>query len=929
MLGNYRDQILFTLLITLLFTMVGCAEDISNEERKQKAQQMSDNHKYSAAIIELKNVLQKDASDSEARLALADIYILTGQGASAEKELKNIPADDQKSERAVILLAEALIMQKKYQAFREKIVFSDDFSLEGKEKLRLQRAKVHAALGKIDLAESEYKNILSKNPTIAEAFIGLAIIDLGRKRFTEGLANIEKAIAIDAEFAEAWRLKGIVYNKQRKYPESEQAFRKAVEVYKKTLRTQEEFISRIGLIQTLLMLKKSDQFAAEVKALKHISAEHPSTLYFSALENFLNKKYSDAESALSLLVGRMPDHLPSLLLLGSVHYAEGNYEQANTYLTQFVNSVPTHLQARKILGATRLKLKRPEDALEILTPVADVEDAEILTMIGQAASQNDQRSVALSFFKRASKALPENYQLREELAKSYLQDGEFDNAISALEMASGDNEVSGKILITYAYLQKKEIKKAKQTLKTLIDKYPKDESVKLLQVTIDLIEGKRAEARIKLEKMEIETPESIPAIYALAKMDMEDGDLKKSRKRLTKILSLDDKNIRAMISLAQLEEQAGAAEKSIMWLEQARRDDATAQLPRLILSRYLLNIKEFDRSLEIAKELVAIDDENAISLTQYATVLLAMNRVEEAAQVYENIIKYYPSETRAYLALSTIYSRLGEKGKVANLLSRMEKSTNEKLLVDLARIELELRSKNPDVALKLAEKLLSKYPDNFAGNMLLASAKIALNDVDGAIDGLKKAIKYSDRKELVIQLAKLQLRQNKKESAVTELERWLSNNKDPDVQFFLASVYQNMGAIKKAEQHYNKLLERDGSNPLILNNLTLIYLQSDIDAALKTAELAMERGSERGEIIDTYGWVLVKAGRVEEGLKQLQKAHRKIDNPEVSFHLAFALEKMGEHRKALALVNKLKTNTSLNSKLKEQVLQLQNRLSVD
>ncbi len=929
MLGNYRDQILFTLLIALLFTMVGCSEDISNEERKQKAQQMSDSHKYSAAIIELKNVLQKDASDSEARLALADIYILTGQGASAEKELKNIPVDDQKDERAVILLAEALIMQKKYQAFREKIVFSDGFSLEGKEKLRLQRAKVNAALGKIDLAESEYKNILSENPTIAEAFIGLAMIDLGRKRFTEGLANIDKAIAIDDEFAEAWRLKGIVYNKQRKYPESEQAFRKAVELYKKTLRTQEEFISRIGLIQTLLMLKKSDQFAAEVKALQHISAEHPSTLYFSALENFLNKKYSDAESALSLLVGRMPDHLPSLLLLGSVHYAEGNYEQANTYLTQFVNSVPTHLQARKILGATRLKLKRPEDALEILTPVADVEDAEILTMIGQAASQNDQRSVALSFFKRASKALPENYQLREELAKSYLQDGEFDNAIAALETASGDDEVSGKILITYAYLQKKEIKKAKQTLKSLVDKYPKDESVKLLQVTIDLIEGKRAEARIKLEKMEIENPESIPAIYALAKMDMEDGDLKKSRKRLTKILSLDDKNIKAMISLAQLEEQAGAAEKSIMWLEQARRDDATAQLPRLILSRYLLNIKEFDRSLEIAQELVAIDDKNAISLTQYATVLLAMNRTEEAAQVYENIIKYYPSETRAYLALSTIYSRLGEKDKVANLLSRMEKSTNEKLLVDLARIELELRSKNPDVALKLAEKLLSKYPDNFAGNMLLASAKIALNDVDGAIDVLKKAIKYSDRKELIIQLAKLQLRQNKKKSAVTELERWLSKNKDPDVQFFLASVYQNMGAIKKAEQHYNKLLERDGSNPLILNNLTLIYLQSDIDAALKTAELAMERGSERGEIIDTYGWVLVKAGRVEEGLKQLQKAHRKIDNPEVSFHLAFALEKMGEHRKALALVNELKTKTSLNSKLKEQVLQLQNRLSVD
>lgn len=930
MLSNYRNQILFTLLITLLFALLGCAEDISNDERKQKAQQMSDNHKYRAAIIELKNVLQKDASDSEARLALAEIYILTGQGASAEKELKNTAAAEQKNEQAVILLAEALVMQNKYQAFRERIVFSDSFSLEAKVKLRLQRAKVNIALGEIDLAESEYKDILSENPKIAGAFLGLAIIDFSRERFPEGLENIEQALMIDADFADAWRLKGIVYSKQGKYPESEQAFRKAVELYKGNLRTQEEFISRVGLIQTLLILKKNEQFAVEIKALQRISAEHPLTLYFSALDDFLNKRYSDAESALSLLVGRMPDHLPSLLLLGSVHYAEGNYEQANTYLTQFVNNVPTHLQARKILGATRLKLQRPEDALEVLTPIAgaDVEDAQILSMVGRAASQSDQRAIASSFFKRASKALPDNYQLREELARSYLQDGEFDNAIATLELATGDDELRGKLLITYAYLQKKEIKKAKRILKDLVDKYPEVEGVILLQITIDLIEGKRAEARVKLETLEIDNPRSITAVYALAKMDMEDGNLKKSRERLTKILALDDKNIKVMISLAQLEEQAGASEKSIMWLEQARSDNATAKLPRLILSRYFLKLKKMDLALKIAQELVAVDDKNAISLTQYAAVLLAMNKLEKAAQVYEDIIKYYPGEARAYLALSTIYTRLGEKDQAANVLSRMEASTNEKLLVDLARIELELRSKKPDVAISLAVKLLSKHPDNFAGNMLLASAKVASNDIDGAIGVLKNAVKLSDRKEPILLLTKLQLRQNKKKSAVAGLEAWLRKNKNPDVRFFLASIYQNMGLMKKAEQHYKELLKRDESNYLVLNNLTLIYLLSDINTALETAELAMKRGGERAEIIDTYGWVLVQAGKIEEGLNQLKKAHRKIDNPEVSYHLAFALEKMGKHNEALALVNELKTNASLNNELKEQVIQLQNRLSV-
>ncbi|MCF6281040.1 MAG: PEP-CTERM system TPR-repeat protein PrsT [Candidatus Polarisedimenticolaceae bacterium] len=926
MISSYWSKGASVVLVVLLLT--GCGQDVSDSERKQKAQEMSSKHQYRSAIIELKNVLQNAPSDSEARLALATIYIITGQADSAEKEIRKVSGADQKSEQAVMLLAEALVMQKEYQSFIERIEINNTFSKEGKEKLHLQRAKVNAALGRLDQAESEYKAILSENPKVAGALTGLAMIYFAHEKFDEGLANIEQAIEVDADFADAWRLKGAVYSKRGNYQESEQVLRRAIELYKKSFRFQEEYLTRVGLVQTLLIMKKSEQFVAEIKELKRLSAEHPLTLYFTALNDFLNKNYADAESGLSLLIGRMPNHLPSLLLLGSVHFAEGNYEQANTYLTQFINSVPTHIQARKILGATRLKLQRPEDALEILTPIAgsDVDDAEILAMVGRAASQSDQREMALSFYARASKAAPENYQLREELAKSYLQSGEFDNAIATLEQTTGDDELNAKLLIAYAYLKEKNIEKAKQILGDLIPKYQKDERLQLVQATVDLLEGKRAEARVKLETLERNNQKSVPAIYALAKIDLEDGKLKKSRERFSRILEWDEKNIQVMISLAQLEEQVGASEKSIMWLEQARTIDASAQLPRLILSRYFYKTKRFDKSLEVVEELLSIDSTSGVTLVQHGAVLLAMNRPEKAAEAYEKIVEYYPRDARGYLALSKIYSRLGDKTRAAGVLKKMEASTKDKIVVALARIELELQSKNPDKAIKLAVKLLAKHPKNFAANMLLANGKIATKDIDGAIATLRNAIKFSDRREPIIQLAQLQLRQNSKKNAVAELERWLKRRDNSDVRFLLASVYQMMGRLGDAGSQYKKLLAIDKGNPLILNNLTLIYLETDIDLAVDTAELAMKRAGDRPEILDTYGWVLVQAGQTERGIDSLRKALGLTDNSEIRYHLAYALENIGKYEEAHELVNTLQKDAALNSELKKLVMKLQKKL---
>ena len=73
---------------------------------------------------------------------------------------------------------------------------------------------------------------------------------------------------------------------------------------------------------------------------------------------------------------------------------------------------------------------------------------------------------------------------------------------------------------------------------------------------------------------------------------------------------------------------------------------------------------------------------------------------------------------------------------------------------------------------------------------------------------------------------------------------------------------------------------------MALNNLGWIYFEKDNDKALPTLKRAYELAPESPAILDSYGWVLVKKGKVQEGLVHLKKAN-KIDPSiqEIADHL--------------------------------------------
>ena len=100
------------------------ADENSDAEFVQRAKELRDEGMVRGAIVELKNALQKNPDNTEARWILGQIYLEIGDGADAEVQLLRAIKLGIDRERAIIPVGEALLLQGKFQdiidgSFRE------------------------------------------------------------------------------------------------------------------------------------------------------------------------------------------------------------------------------------------------------------------------------------------------------------------------------------------------------------------------------------------------------------------------------------------------------------------------------------------------------------------------------------------------------------------------------------------------------------------------------------------------------------------------------------------------------------------------------------------------------------------------------------------------------------------------------------------
>lgn len=923
--GSARGDAVLSLTraaFALLCVLAGsCAQDKTDLDHVRQAKQFQQHDQWRAAMIELKNALQKNPQNLEARQLLGQLYLDIGEGAAAEKELRRAAESSGAAAAFSASIARAMLLQARYEKLLAEFTPPQFNEQDVSPELWGLRAEAWAALGKFDAAQNAAARAISQEPVPVTVMLSVARVALARGITQEAQEWMHRAVERAPGDPNAWLLSGDLAFLAGKHDDAVQSYQRVLDLDKRQVLTQRNMRARIGIVFALMAQDKQDAALPHIEVLLAANPKHFLSNYLRGLAAYKKTDFKTALDYLQRSNENAPPGSPATALLGSVHYALGNYQQADLYLSRYLDAVPGDLPARKLLGATRLKLNQPEKALAALDTLKhESNDQQLLTLLGEAAAMSGEYGAGRDYFRRALKEAKNPGVLQTQVAQTFLEEGDFDHALAELQRAAQDTqaEARAKILTVMAYLRKNDTAAALQTAQALVAEKPADAEMVNLLGGVYLLQKNFKAAREQFQRALALQEKFVPALMNLATLDWREKNPDAARAQFMRVLTIAPSHVLAMLSLAQIEQEEKHAAVAVEWLEKARAADPSAIEPRLLLAQHHLRDGALDKAETFAQEAFALRPSHSGVLSVLADVQLGRRQYTQAAATLESLLKMQPQDVRSHLRLGLARMALRQSAPARASLRRALALAPDEAAIVAALAGLEVQSADTAAALEVVESYIKKHPAQAEGYALRGDVLMAQRHYEAADQAYGRAEQIQASTALTLKRARALGQQNGGSARAVELlQRWLATHpQDNVVQLSLAEAYRAAGRAGEAADLYNKMLAAKPGEASLLNNLALTYLSSRDPRAVATAEAAYKLAPQHPFVGDTYGWVLLQSGDAKKSKHVLEEAYAKMpQQPDIQTHLALSLEQNNEPERARELLTAaLKTKPAFETR---------------
>ncbi|MDD2760412.1 MAG: tetratricopeptide repeat protein, partial [Methylomonas sp.] len=420
------------------------------------------------------------------------------------------------------------------------------------------------------------------------------------------------------------------------------------------------------------------------------------------------------------------------------------------------------------------------------------------------------------------------------------------------------------------------------------------------------------------------------------------GEIESAESQWRKILEINPRNMAAIAPLVEQLLKRGDHVGAEIIVADVTQSDVTTTAPLELLIQIRAARKDWRGAILALNRLE--DMPNATPVATFWSGFLAakQGRSQDAIGHFQHALAIQPDYRQALEGLSRIYQTGGHNAEwIAYLTAYTKQNPDsvigleflasahvgeknwraaENCLLRAGAIQpanTELMLKRLDVVERQdsarAESQLTEWiknqPDEFKFKMRLADFYATRKRYSEAESLLRVMVNQDSTAKqtsaVKLKLAELALLRRDMAAANAYLDEIFGQQPDHLQALRLAAqLYVMQNDIDKAIEAYKRVLKRTPLNDEAANNLADLlatYRADDKDSMAKATTL-VERfeDARHPALLDTYGWVQLKAGNIQQAVMALRRAEAGAPNdPRIHYHLAEAYSKTGNTQAAI------------------------------
>jgi putative PEP-CTERM system TPR-repeat lipoprotein len=882
-----------------VFLLAACARE-SPDSLIESARQHVARNDLRTAQIELRNAIQKAPESGPAYRLLGTVLVRLGDPASAESALRKALDLGQRPDDVLPLLAQVLVRRGAGERLIKE--FGERSLAEPAANAAFLSQVGQAWLAKADTARATqaFEAALAAVPGHAAARLGQAQIAARGGRIDDALAVVAELLAADARLADGHALKGHLLIAKGARPAAAEAFETALGL------EPEHVTVRAALASLRISAREIDKARQLLDAAPGPSAGDPRLAYLRIAATMHAGELAKARELAAKLLERVPDHAPTLTLLGEIEARAGFLPLAEAAFQRALQSDPSATAARRQLVVTHIRQGRPAKAVDALQPLlkdAEANDPSVLLLAGEVYLASGDVERAAAFFEEAKAGGAES-AARLKLGQIAIARGELDKGLgelqSAAEQAPG---AEADLRLVALHLQRREFDRALAAAEAFAARQAQNPLGPTLIGTVQVARKKPGEARARFEAALKMQADFLPAVQALSTLDRTEGRGADSVRRLETLSAAKPADEQLLIALAEVQERADQPAKAADTLRRAVKANHRSVTAHAALVRHLLRRGDPQAAMAAAREAAAADPAQPRLLELLGSTQEATGDRDGALASFQELVRREPHSLGARIELATLQARRRELAEATRTLRQAQQAAPFHDGVHRELVAVGIAAGRYDDALAAARALQARKPRAALGFVLEGDTYAAQRQWGEAERAYRAALKLEPASTAAaIRLGRSQWAAGRRQEANQFAAQWIARHPaDVAMRIHQADLALDARDWRAAVEAYDGLLPYAPDNALALNNLASALGELNDPRALEVAERALKAAPDSASVLDTVGMLHLQRGDAQKGLAYLERVrklapHRK----DLRLHYAIGLQQAGRKAESKA-----------------------------